>query len=400
MTLSILLESAFNFAKKISALSKRNMTILLVTASTNFGGAEAYLAGLHRKLRQEGHHVKLACPSELMDKRSFREGLGDDVESVECLFSSASSIRGTLQFFKILRSLGKNSVCHLNLPAPFSWPMIHLPLVCRLSGVRVVTATEHLPRIPCRWPMRLLKKFMSAFLDMTIAVSESSKVHLQEYFWLNPSKLRVIHNGVAIPEHWDRSASRKALSIPESSFVVLMVASLLRRKGQSTLLHSIRLLLDEQPGSDVLTVFVGGGEDQARLEAECRSLGLESNVRFTGHQDEVSRYYAASDVFALPSEKEAFPLSVLEAMSFELPVVASTVDGIPEQIEDDQNGFLIAPGNAQRLAHLLGLMMKDPLLRARLGAEGRKRVIERFSDASSYSKTRDIWKDAVPDHES
>jgi len=364
--------------------------VALVTDSTAFGGAEAYLATLCRLLAQSGHEVVLVCPPELVSCPAFQQASRVSATRDFIPFRGLTNLRDVCTVFGALRA-ARPDVLHLNLPAPFSAKTFLVPVLARWAGVRCVTTTEHLPRMNFGLPQRLCKRIVAALIQTTIAVSNSSKRFLTAYFWLPASAVTVVHNGVNIPGSWDRAQARDELRIPESQFVILQVASLHRRKGHVTLFRALRALIGKQSATAITAVLVGSGPDQSVLQREVSSLGLGNHVRFAGHCPQPGLYYAAADVFVLPSEKEAFPLSTMEAMSYALPVVATAVDGIPEQVEDGRNGFLFEPGDADRLAGLLGQLLDDPQLRAAMGAEGRKRVIAEFTLQQSFERTLECW---------
>jgi len=135
---------------------------------------------------------------------------------------------------------------------------------------------------------------------------------------------------------------------------------------------------------DARLVLVGtGGLDMHACEAELRAAvhasGLEGKVIFTGSVPNVHEYLQAADVFAFPTEADAFPSSVIEAMSTALPVVATPVGAIPELLRDGENGLLVQPGDGVGLEQALERVMQNPELAARLGRNGRQTVLHRYS---------------------
>jgi glycosyltransferase involved in cell wall biosynthesis len=133
------------------------------------------------------------------------------------------------------------------------------------------------------------------------------------------------------------------------------------------------------PAGSYEALIVGDGPDRSALEAELRRLELEDRVRLTGERDDVPLLLARADVFVLASASEGLPVSVLEAMAAELPVVASRVGGVPELVVEGLTGFLVPPGNAAALADALQPLLDDQGLRRHLGAAGRVRAETRFN---------------------
>jgi glycosyltransferase involved in cell wall biosynthesis len=178
--------------------------------------------------------------------------------------------------------------------------------------------------------------------------------------------------------------------------IVLFVGRLARIKGLEDLLKAADVVVNRHGHKDVLFILVGSPEydavDRSLVGTELRhsidSLGLERNVLMTGSLplDDVRRLYAASDVFVLPSLAEGDPLVTLEAMASGLPVIATKVGGIPRQIEDGHNGYLVDVGDHGQLADKIRYLLGRPEERKRLSLNARKSAEASFSWASSAER--------------
>jgi len=160
---------------------------------------------------------------------------------------------------------------------------------------------------------------------------------------------------------------------------ILDVGRLVPEKGAPVLLDAVELL--SQRGVDVELRLVGGGDLEADLARIIAERGLGTRVTLVGSvgQDEILDQYHWADVFCLPSFQEGLPVVLMEAMATELPVVTSTINGIPELVKDGSNGYLLPPGRADLLADALAKLASDPELRRQLGNRARTDVIEGFS---------------------
>jgi glycosyltransferase involved in cell wall biosynthesis len=177
---------------------------------------------------------------------------------------------------------------------------------------------------------------------------------------------RVIPNGVdlAVFHPSDQQPARAELGISNDALVVAFAATDIRRnmwKDFATVREAVGLTAERLTGSTV--VFLAMGED-ARPE---RFGSLE--VRFLPRSDpgSAARVYAAADVYAHAARADTFPNTVLEALACGIPVVATAVGGIPEQVDDGQTGFLVRTGDAQALSHRLTHLLSDEHLRRRMG---------------------------------
>ena len=158
---------------------------------------------------------------------------------------------------------------------------------------------------------------------------------------------------------------------------VVIVANLRPEKEHDVLIDAAVEVLRRFP--DAQFELVGDGSERDVLIAQASARGVAHAVTFAGHRDDVPARLAAADIFALPSRSEAFPNALLEAMAAGLPVVASSVGGILELVENGRTGLLVPAGNAFALADRLCLLMANPMHGAQLGASARIEVEARYS---------------------
>ncbi len=121
-------------------------------------------------------------------------------------------------------------------------------------------------------------------------------------------------------------------------------------------------------------VLVGDGPEEANLRSQAASLGVEDRIVWPGFQANVTPYYAASNLFALPSHSEGSPNVILEAMSAGLPIAATRAGGVPEILEDEVTGLLVPTTDPQAMAEALRKLLLSQDLRTRLAAAARRQV--------------------------
>src|SRR3990172_510702 len=129
---------------------------------------------------------------------------------------------------------------------------------------------------------------------------------------------------------------------------------------------------------DTRLVFVGDGPERSVAERYCHENKLTEKVLFLGRQDNLPDLLACSDVMLLPSELESFGLVALEAMSCEVPVVATLVGGLPEVVIHGETGYLANVGDVDSMANYVLEILRNATLRQKMGASGRRRAIEQF----------------------
>jgi glycosyltransferase involved in cell wall biosynthesis len=125
--------------------------------------------------------------------------------------------------------------------------------------------------------------------------------------------------------------------------------------------------------------IAGTGPQREELEREAERLGLTGHLRFLGWQQDLGPIFRSWDIFAMPSLEEGFGMAALEAMAEGLPVVATSVGGLPEVVEDGQTGYLVPPSDVTALSERLRLLILDPKGRRAMGAAGRERARNLFS---------------------
>lgn len=200
-------------------------------------------------------------------------------------------------------------------------------------------------------------------------------------------RFHVVHCGLD-PDRFDPGPEAPAAG---EGLRVLYVGRLVPFKGQAILLEALAAI--RRRGVDASLTVVGDGPSRAALERRAEELGLAAAVRFDGAvgQDEIGAHYAAADVFCLPSFAEGVPVVLMEAMAMRIAVVTSRVMGIPELIDDGEDGILVAPGRADQLAAALERLARDPELRERLGRRGREKVVAEFDVRESGRRLARIF---------
>ncbi len=212
---------------------------------------------------------------------------------------------------------------------------------------------------------------------------------------LEPGAISVVHCGVTVaPEVPARPPIREMPS-------VLSVGRLVPIKGHGTLIEALRLLARRDV--PFRCRIVGGGQLEGALLEKVREAGLDATVEITGPRDhhEVEALLAQSDVFVLSCARDddgnmdGIPVALMEAMAHGLPVVSTTVSGVPELVTAD-TGILVPPKNPEQLAEALGTLLGDKELRVRMGEAGRARVSREFSSADQARQMYRLLTGQVP----
>jgi starch synthase len=227
--------------------------------------------------------------------------------------------------------------------------------------------------------------------DAVVAVSREMKRDILKCYEIPASRVTVIHNGVDPQKYHPQDGSQTLANFGIRTPFVLFVGRLSRQKGVFDLLDAMTNMPE-----DTTLVLVTGKPDTPAIEEDLRrALSDRGHVVWIPEMlqdpDLVGLYNEAA-VFACPSIYEPFGIINLEAMACETPVVATRVGGIKEVVVDKETGFLVPPGDPVRLGRAITRLLEDPQLAARMGKEGRRRVLQHFTWDRIAAKTLDLYR--------
>jgi N-acetyl-alpha-D-glucosaminyl L-malate synthase BshA len=228
--------------------------------------------------------------------------------------------------------------------------------------------------------------------DGVTAVSESLKADTYRELGVT-CDIRVIPNFIDCESNQrvDASAIRRRLA-PNGERLVIHVSNFrpVKRVGVAIDVFSrVRTLVPSR------LLMVGDGPDLGEAMRQAQALNLGDAVQFLGEQDRVVPLLSASDVFLLPSAQESFGLAALEAMTCEVPVVASKVGGLPEVIDHGVTGFLHAPDDLTGMAQSVAYLLLDERLRRQFGAAAKKVAHARYCDFAIIPKYETFYQETI-----
>ena len=225
-----------------------------------------------------------------------------------------------------------------------------------------------------RWVTPIAYRSADRVLAISQDVAEAATRH-----GADPSRVRVVPNGIAPEEIGLSAAEDKRPPLPDIPLRLLFVGRLSIEKGVADLLAACALLLRREV--PFALDIAGDGPLRARLERQAVELGLGERVRFLGAQSRsrLGALYQGAHITCVPSLSEPQGIVVLESLIAGVPVVASDVGGIPDMVRDGENGVLHAPGNPEQIAERIAALAADRDALARLARAAKPSVAERFS---------------------
>lgn len=231
-----------------------------------------------------------------------------------------------------------------------------------------------------------------------VTVCHAFARELAENTGVSLEQILVQHNSVRPappPAIGEVLSLRSRLGITDGERMVLTVGRLSREKAHIDLLSAFKLLHARHPDISSKLIIVGDGPERGRLEAAARNHGLSERVFFAGQISEVQLYYAAADVFALPSHSEGSPYVVLEAMAANLPIVATAVGGVPEILEDNESALLVPVNDPRAMAAAIARVLGDQDLARRLTTNSAALVATRYAPAQYVRALVEIYGDVI-----
>jgi glycosyltransferase involved in cell wall biosynthesis len=236
-------------------------------------------------------------------------------------------------------------------------------------------------------------------VDRFVAVSAAVK-HVLECDGLDPARIAVVRDAID-PDRVRKATPvdvRARLGLAGSARIVLAVGALVGHKGQRHLVAAIPAIVADEPNAHV--VIAGEGKLHDDLAALASALGVTKRLSLPGYVTDVAGWFAAADVFVMPSVEEGLGSSVLDAMAAGVPIVATTAGGIPEAVRDGVDGLLVPPGDAAALARGIVSLLRDRYRAHALAAEASKRVETEFAVDRMVDETIAVYRAVLSERES
>lgn len=235
------------------------------------------------------------------------------------------------------------------------------------------------------------------YIDMF--VSDNQKVVSSYQEKTHNKNASVIPNGVDCdtefnPKLFNRSKQRADLGIDESDLSVFFVGRLSSEKNPNVFLDAVDDMLNIKHEKNVKFFMIGDGVMKHEVEKHISKIN-NSNFEYLGYQTNIAKYLSAADVFVLPSSIEGFPLSILEAMSMGVAVVASNVGAIPDVVNDKKDGFIIKPGSSMEIVESIEILNSNRKLLNEIKKLSRVKIEKHYSNTVLKSNYNKLYKEIL-----
>ncbi len=365
--------------------ARKRIKIMQVTRSLNVGGLEKLVSNLARGLDPGLFDVSVVC---LLRTGFFYDELEKEGVKVHLVAQSEADVKSRFLFLKLAKLFRqeKPDIVHTHN----THPLIDGVMAAKLAGVSRHVHTDHARLFPDRLLYMVLENLLSYAVDKVVAVSEYSKQDLVKFEKISPKKILVVPNGIDFDLiDYDRDQLLRQFGLNVNGPIIGTVCRLTEQKGTRFLIDALPMVIEKQP--NVKLIIVGDGVLRQDLERQVSHLGLQNHTVFCGYQKEVAKYINVMDLFVSSSVWEGMPLGLLEVMACGKPIVATTVGGVTEVVEEGVTGCLVPPEQPGALANaIVNALARPEELRA-WGAAARARYESRFTGSIMLENYKQLF---------
>lgn len=337
-------------------------------AALEFGGAERLAATICSSLPK--NRFKTSVCGFIGKEGALVEDLRR--EGIPYFYLDAACGSKIDMFRKLYQLLRVQQVDILQIHGAYTLMNCFLP--AKLAGVKIVY-TEHAKQTILKLRLaNLAAKFFPYGTAKVVCVSKNLQAFFSQVLGVSGARLQVIHNGIDIERF---RTDRLPFSDDGKERAIGCIARLTEAKDHNNLLEAFSRVAKLRAG--IKLVLVGEGEMRRCIEQKIFELGLCDSVELLGNRNDVAELLGGMDIFVLPSKREGFPVSILEAMAAGRPVIATDVGGVAEVITTGENGIIVPPENSEKLAEALFLLIDNPDRTKTMAVKGHSDVAANFN---------------------
>ncbi len=368
---------------------KRKINILFVLPNFDTGGSERLVIDIIKNMDKDRFSPSLAVFfSGEYEKEFIKLGVPFYVIHKDGLRSKVSVI---LYLKRILREQ-KIDIVNTHHTSP----LIQGFLPFKILSKSILIHTEHTrldydKRISAK--ILFFEKLILKKADMVVGISKEVCEYFEKILMVPKNKIEMIRNGVDLTKfhmkNFDREAYRMKLGFKKDDLIVGTFANFRPQKNHVNLIRAITIL-NQSRLNKIKFIMCGSGPTEAYIKNISSELNIQDNVIFMGTRFDIPELMNILDAYCLPSDYEGLPLSVLEAMAAERPVIATNVSGNNEVVIHGETGLLIKPNSPEDLSVGIRELMENKDLRQRLGRNGYDRARE-FSFEGMIKKYEELF---------
>lgn len=377
------------------------MKILYVITKSNWGGAQKHVFDLASHSKKIGHEVIVALGGEGILRDKLREA-GITTRPIGSLSRDMNLMKdGTslVDIFKTIREI-RPDILHLHSPkaaglGSFSAKILKIKKI--VYTVHGWTFNEDRP-----WHEKAAIAFFSwltmLFCTHVITLSQREMKQAQAFPFV-AEKIHMIRLGVAPTVFFGTTSAKQFLQSKtaeqlDKRTVIGTIAELHKNKGLVYAINAIEKVVEYFPS--IIFFIIGEGDQRSHLESLIKEKSLEKHVILTGYVNDAAEYLKGFSIFLLTSIKEGLPYCIIEAGYASLPVIATTVGGIPEIIDDMKSGILVQPKKTEEITHALEFLLNHKNVQREYGAALHIKVVQKFNIENMLDSVFRLYQESDP----
>lgn len=363
--------------------------IFHIVSNNEWGGGEQYVFDLAQRQKQDGISVTIFC-KPIEEIKSKFDTL---TETVTLRLNGVLDLSSAIKMAKIVKNEGRCVIHAHNFKDAFT-----------ACYARELSGNKNIRVVMCRHLTRTGKnsfhyRWLYNHIDAICFDSQLSKdIFLSTHPSIDESKICIVRTSIVVPQHVEPAPLRKELNIDDNEVIAMYHGRLHPEKGIDVLLDAVELLKNNSATKPFKLILIGGGtkEYTNHLEDTIKEKNLGNTVVLAGFRHPILPYVAVSDFGILASTvREGCPLSPQEYMSQARPVVTSDNGGQKEYVVNGHNGYMVPPGDKEKLAEAMSLLINDADRRKAMGENAKADFFDHMDYEYYYTQIKALYGNYV-----
>lgn len=375
------------------------MKILYIITKSEIGGAQTHLMEIVRYMHHVGHDILVVTSNDGWLTEELLAIHVDYIVVPELVreISLYRDIKAVLRLKEIMVANAPDIVhCHSSkagIVGRIASYLLNIPSVFTAHGWAFTEGVSFFKRVVYAF----IEHTMLVFTRKVLCVSEYDRLLAKKWFLVNHNQIITVHNGISDKKNPSQTISSNICLENTKALNIVMVARFAPPKNQIDLIKAIEYINCVKPDSYTVS-FVGDGILLSDCHQYVITHNLEKMIHFLGNRTDVDVILNQNDIFCLISNYEGLPISIIEAMRAEMPIIASDVCGVNELVQDGTNGFLIPRGNISELVDKLKYILNHKELIKSMGEASRKIYEEEYTADKMNQKIFSVYNEVTAVH--
>lgn len=376
----------FNLISEYQCINNEKLGVLYIVSRLTCGGAESFLYGLINNLDRAKYQPIIV--TTIKDQNVWQSKFKQITPLIFHFFNLFNEVEFPYFISKLIK-LYNIKIIHIS-DSQLAYESIKQIKKLQPEVMSIATVHNHIPECYLS-----ITAYHDSGIDIYVAVNSLIKDILIKKLKIQPQKVELIYNGVDImrfsADLYNKTECLKIFSLPQNKKIIGYIGRFAQEKNPIGFLKIVEFFKNN---NGVLFVMTGDGELFKKVQDKSKRSGLKHKIIFTGQVERMPELFCCLDIIVNTSEIEGFPISILEAMSMGVPIVASNVGGIKELVNQCQNGYLIDDFNYKDFADKIKIILNSDNIKNQIAQNNRQKVSQNFIAVrmtEQYLKLYDEW---------